>query len=374
LPDTYEAEVAESDRLADDRQAKAKEVAIRDRLITEISQLEQDHAEAAETENARQQEHDQLTDEWHALLAGFYVLPQPPEVILEWHRTFENWLELRTQLLESLSRSRLLEEQVNDFEQQLTLSPATSNQNLDEQLTDVRRRVEEVKTASLEQAQITQALHTDEDGLKDLDNQDDQLNEQQATWSEEWAKLSSTLGFPSDWSARFASKMLQELQDARQKYHESQSATSKADSLEKEVEQFRNEAESICNEVSSDLNEFPLAEIVNRLSDRLSKAIQADRDQVSLQKAKDKTQRRADGLQTELAGLSEKVETLLTSTGVSSSDEFLEAARTAQRQQELLAEQTSLTRNLKRTAGAEDFAGFLDDLTNSTNWTLTRCR
>jgi uncharacterized protein YhaN len=370
LPDTYEAEVAESDRLADDRQAKAKEVAIRDRLVTEISQLEQDHDEAAETENARQQEHDQLTDEWHALLAGFYVLPQPPEVILEWHRTFENWLELRTQLLESLSRSRLLEEQVTDFEQQLTLSPATSNQNLDEQLTDVRRRVEEVKTASLEQAQITQALHTDEEGLKDLDNQDDQLNEQQATWSEEWARLSSTLGFPSDWSARFASKMLQELQDARQKFHESQSARIQADSLQKEVGQFEKEAESIYNEVSPDLNEFPLAEIVNRLSDRLSKAVQADRDQVSLQKAKEKTQRRADALQAELAGLSEKVETLLTSAGVSSSDEFLEAARTAQRQQESLAEQTSLIRDLKRTAGAEDFDGFLSELSQLDTDTL----
>ena len=40
LPETYEAEVAESDRLADDRQASSKEVSIRDRLITEISQLE----------------------------------------------------------------------------------------------------------------------------------------------------------------------------------------------------------------------------------------------------------------------------------------------------------------------------------------------
>lgn len=364
LPATYEAEVAESDRLADDRQAKSKEVAIRDRLITEIRQLEHDHIEAVEKENARQQKHDQLTLEWHALLAGFNVLPQPPEVMLEWQRTFENWMKLRTQLLANQSRSRVLKGQVTDFEQQLDLSPSTSRQNLDEQLAEVRHRVEEVKAAKLEQSQINQALHTDQERLQDLDIQDGQLNEQQAAWSDEWTRLSTIFGFPSDWSVQFASKMLQELQDARQKFHESQSAKTQADGLQKDVEQFREKAESICIEVNFDLTEFPLAEIVNRLSNRLSNAVQADRDETSLQQANEKTLLRVDSYQTAFAVLSEKVEILLTTARVSSSDEFLQAARIAQKQQALLTEETSLTRDLKRTAGTEDFNSFLNELEN----------
>ena len=368
LPDAYESEVAESDRLADDRQAKAKEVAIRDRLITEISQLEQSICDAEARQNSKQNEYDLITEEWHRLLAGFDVQPHSPEVMLEWHRTFETWLELRTQLLDSQSRANLLEVQVTDFEQQLALQLSTSSlppaarQSIDQQLAAVRQRVTEVKAAELEKSQIKQSLPADQETLNDLDNQDVELNEQQSAWSDEWTKLSGLLGFPSDWSVQFSSKMLQELQDARQKFRESQSAESQADSLQKEVEQFRNEAESICHEVSPDLSEFPLAEIVNRLSERLAKAVQADRDQATLQQTTEKTQRRIDVFQNERSELSLNVEALLETAGVSSPDEFLQAARTAQRQQELLAEQTSLTRDLKRTAGAEDFDLFLNEI------------
>lgn len=376
LPDAYEAEVSESDRLADDRQAKATEVAIRDRLIAEISQLEESLSEADDTADAQQRKHDQITSEWHEVVSSFGAQPHPPEVMLEWHRTFETWLETRSQLLESQSRSRLFDEQITEFEQQLarhssttTASPIPS-QGIDQQIAAVRKHVEVVKAAQLELDQISQSLPSDKKSLKDLDAQEEQLNAQQTDWSNEWTKLSGQLNFPADWSVRFASKMLQELQDARQKYHESQSATAKADGLEKEVEQFRKEAKSICVEVSPDLNEFPLNEIVSRLSDRLATAVQANRDQASLQQSREKTQRRVESCQTELAVLAEKVEALLTSAGVSSSDEFLQAVRTARRQQELLAEQTSLIRDLKRTAGAEDFAGFLDELSQLDTDTL----
>jgi uncharacterized protein YhaN len=368
LPDIYEREVSETDRLADDRQAKAKEVAIRDRLLAETGQLEQSLDKARTDRELRQGQLDEVTQEWHVFLSGFSVQPHPPEVILEWHRTFESWLEHRTNLIDSQTRSRQLETQIADFEKLLNLhSPTSPEQSEDEvtvsqKLAVLRRRVDQDKAAQLERSQIEKSLPTDQEALRMLDKDEAQLNDRQSEWSREWATLSDQFGFAADWSVRFATKMLQELHDARQKLQESNSAAERAENLDEDVTRFHKESRSICIEVASDLTDFPLSDMVQRLSERLSNAAEADREQTSLQQDQRKSGHRVESCQNEITELSNRIDSILKAAELSSAEEFLNVARQAQRQQELLTEHASLSRDLKRTAGAEDFERFLSEL------------
>ncbi len=376
LPDLYEHEISQADRLADDRQAKAEIVAQRDQLQTDIERAAKSLTDANLKRDARQKELKEISDEWNDLLAGFNVKPHPPEVILEWHRTFESWLDVRSKLLDSQARTKQLQEQVADFEKLLTSYTESETDDtseaatIDRKLAAIRRRSEEIRNFELERQQIEKSLPADRAALDSLSDESIRLDDERAAWSLEWSSLLSNFGFPDDWSVRIASKTLQELHDAKQKYRESQSLSEQATTLQKEVTSFHDEARSVCMEIRPDLVDFPISDMVSRLSDGLAQATNAERQQTSLLENAERISRRVKACETEATEFSNRIEKLLIAAEISSPEDFLEIAQQAQRQQDLLAEHTALTRDLKRLAGTEDVGVFLKELAESDADTL----
>ena len=377
LPDLYEREVFEADRLADDRQSKAEVVAIRDRLLIEIDQLENSLAAAtAGHEEALEHQRDVIS-EWQKLLAEFKAQSHPPQVLLEWRQLFESWLEVRTKLSESQVRSQRLTETVAEFENRVTQQSScdsgkvmTSALSIDQCLAAIRRRAEDFKATALERRQIEKSLPTDRKSLEKLDQDDVQLESQQAGWRAAWSSLLSEFNFPVDWSARIALKMLQGLHDARQKHHESRSLAERADVLQDEISKFQSDARAVSLEVCPELSDFPVAEMVTRLVEKLVQALQADREHSSLQRDLEKLSDQVKARRQDVDRLSGNIDRLLKTAGIPSPEEFLKVSQQAQRQQELLVEQAALTRDLKGIAAAEHFEEFLEELGNSDTDTL----
>ena len=376
LPDLYEREVSETDRLADDRQAKAQFVALCDRLLIEISQLEDSLVEATAERDVLQKKQQDVNSEWNSLLASFGALPHPPEVILEWHRSFDAWLEILAKLTTSQSRSQRLREQAADFETLLAAhsidgsEDSAAETSINQQLATIRQRSDETKAAALERRQIEKALPVDQNALQSLDKEMSQLDEQQAGWTEDWSNLLTEFGFPEDWSVRVTSKILQGLYDARLKYEESQALAKQAETRLKEIARFQDAARKVCLEISPELSDFPLTDMITRLSERLSQATHAERDQKSLHRDEQRITRQLESCQQEVADLTNAINLLLRTAEISTADEFLMVAQQALRQQELIADRTALTRDLKRTAGVEDVDVFLRELENSDSDTL----
>jgi len=376
LPDLYEREISEADRLADDRQAKAEIVAQRDQLLADIERAAKSLSDANLKRDLRNQELEEVSDEWNDLLAGFNVKPHPPEVILEWHRTFESWLDVRSKLIDSQSRSKQLKEQTADFERLLTSHSEGEAGNesaaatIDRTLTAIRRRSEEIRKSELERQQIEKSLPADRAALETLNEETSRLDDEQAAWSLEWSSLLNDFGFPADWSVRIASKTLQGLHDAKQKYRESKSLDEQATTLQEEVTRFQEAARSVCMETRPDLVDFPISDMVSRLSDDLAQATDAERQQTSLHENADRISRRVKVCENEVAELSSNIDKLLKAAEISSPEDFLEIAQQAQRQQDLLAEHTALTRDLKRLAGVENVETFLSELAESDTDTL----
>jgi len=376
LPDLYERETSEADRLADDRQAKAEIVAQRDQLLADIERAAKSLTDANLKRDARKQELEGVSDEWNDLLAGFNVKPHPPEVILEWHRTFESWLDVRSKLIDSQTRTKQLQEQTADFEKLLTSHSEgeTGNESaaatIDRKLAAIRRRSEEIRKFELERQQIEKSLPADRASLESLNEESSRLDDERATWSLEWSSLLSKFGFPDDWSVRIASKTLQELHDAKQKYRESKSLEEQTSNLHEEVTSFHDKARSVCMEIRPDLVDFPISDMVSRLSDDLVQAANAERQHTSLHENAERIRRRVKAGEDEAAELSSRIDELLKVAEISSPEDFLEIAQQAQRQQDLQVEHAALTRDLKRLAGAEDVETFLSELAESDTDTL----
>lgn len=376
LPDLYEREKTEADRLADDRQAKAEIVAQRDQLLIDIERAAKSLSDAESILDLRKQERKIVSAEWNELLAGFNVKPNQPAVVQEWHRTFESWLDVRSKLIDSQLRSKLLEDQVADFEKLLTTlnvceaSNESAEATIDRKLAAIRRRSEEIRKVELERQQIEKSLPADRAALESLNEEAGRLNEEKEAWLVEWSSLMSGFGFPVDWAVRIASKTLQGLRDAKQKYQESKSFDEQAKNLQEEVTRFHDEAQAVCMEVRPDLSDFPISDMVTRLSDDLSQATDAERQQTSLQQNAERISRRVNVCEAEVAEFSNRIQKLLNAANLDLPEKFLEIARLAERQRELQAEHTALTRDLKRLAGVEDFDAFLNELAESDTDTL----
>ena len=376
LPDLYEREKTEADRLADDRQAKAEIVAQRDQLLIDIERAAKSLSDAESKFDLRKQEREIVSAEWNELLAEFNVKPNQPEVILEWHRMFESWLDVRSKLIDSQSRSKQLEEQVADFKKLLTTVNVNEARNesaeatIDRKLAAIRRRSEEIRKVELERQQIEKSLPADRAALESLNEEAGRLDDEREAWLAEWSSLMNGFGFPEDWAVRIASKTLQGLRDAKQKYHESKSFDEQAKNLQEEVSRFHDEARAVCMDVRPELSDFPISDMVTRLSDDLSQATDADRQQTSLQQNAERISRRVKICETEVAEYSNRIEKLLKAANLDSSEKFLEIARLAERQRELQTEHAALTRDLKRLAGVEDVDAFLNELAESDKDTL----
>ena len=375
LPELYEQEVSEADHLADDRQAKAKTVAIRDRLATEIRQLEDSLAEAKQQQDLKRQAFEKLTDEWDKLLDGFNVKPYPPEVILEWQRTLESWLDVRSKMIDCKARSTQLREQISQFEKLLSEHSnsellADADATTAQQLAVIRQRSDEIRKSELERQQIEKSLPADRDSLERLDKDESRLAEEQTAWTQEWSTLLNGFGFTENWSPRIASKMLQGLHDAKQKYVEATSLTAQTETLQDEVTAFDREARSVCTKIRPELSEFPISDLVNRLCDDLTRATEAERQQVSLLQNKDRFQQRVKACQKEVLESSSQIDELLKAASAKSPDEFQQLAQQAKRKQELNSELATLSRDLNRLAGAEDVDTFLKELAESDTDTL----
>jgi chromosome segregation ATPase len=79
LPDQYQHEVFEADRLADDRQEKAELVARRDQIGAEVARLEQRLAETRQQQDDCQATLGRLDQSWRELWAACQLSPQSPE-------------------------------------------------------------------------------------------------------------------------------------------------------------------------------------------------------------------------------------------------------------------------------------------------------
>lgn len=376
LPDLYERETSDADRLADDRQAKAEIVAQRDQLLIDIERAAKSLSDANAKRDLREQELAKHSGEWNDFLAGFNVKPQPPEVVLEWHRTFQDWLAVRAKLIDSQSRSKLLKEQVAEFEELLTAldvseaSEESAKATVEGKLAALHRRSEEIQKNELERKQIEKSLPADRAALESLNATAAQLDDERSTWATEWSSLMSSFDFPVDWPVRIAAKTLQGLRDANQKYQESKSFDKQAGDLQEDVTRFRDEARSVCLEVRPELRDFPISDMVTRLGDDLTEAIEAERKQISLHQDVERISRRVNVCEADVAEYSNRINELLKTAKLDTPENFLAVARLAERQRELQVEHAALTRDLKRLAGVEDFDAFLDELAESDTDTL----
>jgi uncharacterized protein YhaN len=369
LPKLFEQAITDADHLADARQPSAELVAKRERLVSEIHEQQRLVEQATAKREAARHRLDELTTEWDRQWTDMGLSPQSADAMLEWRRSFVDWLEQRGELHRLQTRQDELQSHIDGFVSQLTEAAGRhavfadcDADDADQLLSQARLHVDAVQSAQLERQQLNESLPISQQELVELDQELELLKEQQQEWQCRWSQFLKELGFPTDWDVNATAKILSGLSEARHKHQQSQRLDEQARVLNGQVQQFEQQVREACRELSPELESLPAADAITRLSERLAVARSDAQEQKSLRKLLQKAAKHLQVSEQESAKLLSQQTALLEAAGTESPDEFLQLAAQAEKQSGLLAEVDRLNRDLRRIAGSSDVETFLSEL------------
>ncbi len=361
LADQYEREVERADELADERQEKAETVARREQLADQLTSLNERTTQFKQQRTKLEDDRRQLESEWQHVWDDCGLTPLSPAEMLEWLRIHEDYLEEMRQQTRRQSKLADVAERVTVFEASLAAAVGDDGAS-DEQLAEVRHRVERARKAQTRREQFEADLPQRKRQLEELDRQISELSDKRDDWQRRWRDRLQSLGFPDDWSIGTATKILGGLADARQKHSEASSLDQRVRDMQEDIELYRGQVAPLCEEIAPDLAEMPAADAIEQMAERVEIAKRAAHDQKAYLTQHEKADRRVASQQQQRNKCAAELEELLKAAGAADETEFERAATRAARHVELTEEIERLDRDVHRIAAEEDAEAFLQEL------------
>jgi len=361
LPERYEREVESADQHADQRQDKAEQVARREQLVAEVGSLRARRTDLKGRLTALNEEREQLKTEWNSAWSGCGFPPLSPTEMLDWLRIHDDLAEKTHHRERQNSKLREVNNRIENFEAELRTATGEGDSG-EEQLTEVRRRVEDARTAATRREQYEVDLPKLQRRRKKLDADIATVAQNRDQWEGRWRVLLDELGLPADWSVRTATNILRGLADARQEYSNALELDKRVRDMEKGIEQYRGEVVPLCRDIAPDLADFAPEDAVLELAKRIDGAKHAERDHETFTAQKKKAENLAERKEQQLDDLKREIAALQEAAGAADEAGFEEVATAAHRKKELEAEIEGLDRDLKRVAAEEDVDQFLEEL------------
>lgn len=361
LPDQYEHEVGEADRLADDRQEKAELIARRDQIAADVARHEQLLAEAQQHSANCELARNRLNESWRQSWVACRISPKSPDTMAEWLRLHGQFQETLQRRLALDARRQQIQRRLSMFEEELRKAIEIKGRP-EELLAEAEQRAQDARDASIQIARIHSDLPARERELEQLRVDRQEVVRQQHLWDERWQTLLAELGFPPQWDSGLVSKILSELANARVRHQSVQGLDARVAQMAATVTGFERRVSALCKQVAQDLEPLPAEVATNQLNQRLEEAKQAVSQQKTFLTQRDRTAQRLKVKQGQSERLTTRLAELRQAAGVATDDEFERLACDAAKRNALIDEIESLRRDFDRIAVNEDPGVFMTEL------------
>lgn len=361
LPDRYEHEVGEADRLADDRQEKAELAARREQIAADVVRQEQVLTEAREHRANCELARNQLNDSWRQLWAACRTSPKSPETMLEWLRLHGQLRETLHKRLGLEVRRQQIQRRISTFEEELRKAIAIDGQP-EELLAEAEKRDQGARDASNQIARIERDLPARERELEQLRVERQDVVRLQRLREERWQTLLAELGFPLQWDSGLVSTILSQLANARVRHQSVQELDTRVAQMTATVTDFENRVCELCRQLAPDLVPLPAEVATAQLNQRLEEAKQAVSQQKSYFIQRDRAAQRLKAKQAQSEQWTTRLAELRQAAGVDTDDEFERLACDAAKRNALAGEIESLRRHIDQIAVNEEPDAFMAEL------------
>ena len=354
LPDAYEHSVATADSVADERQRQAETVAREEQLTAEVARFEQRLAREAQARDTVRQRREQCWHEWVALWAPCGIEPASPDAMLDWLRTYDEFLDVSALRSSLAGHVDALESAQGTFEAALSQAIGDSSMTAARQLAEARRRVAQGQAAALERKTYESQLPRKELQLAKLKLELAELDRRCEEWSCQWRSLMEEFGFPGTWSANTATKILNGLSEARSEQESAASLERRVADMREGIDLFERQVRCLCQDVAPNLADAPADHAVEELMGQLDQARQDERDLQHLRKEKQRVDARCAAKTEQLRQGESTIQQLFRAAGVANEEAFLEVVARVLHWHELRDQLADLEHQLQIVRGEED--------------------
>ena len=288
LPEVFAQQLRRSDDIADMRFSNAKDVAIHDRLVKEISSVKNEQQSVEAELTSTQTNFNDLRGRWRSEWSSLAVDPLSPAEIKE-------WISRRQTILDKLEHRRSKEKDLQLIGERAALAAAEIRVRLCElgcdavKETDSLSIVQNVAEALAREVQerrqtvrdLRRNLH-----LIDLDKQEAEVAESKAKlseWAQKWSPLMSGLLLPPTATPEQASAALDVLEKVFLQLEKGNDLQHRIDRIRENIAQFEADAAKLADSIDSSLTSLKPQEIAASLQERLLETEKAETRRIELE-------------------------------------------------------------------------------------------
>jgi len=288
LPEVFAQQLRRSDDIADMRFSNAKDVAIHDRLVKEISSAKNEQQSVEAELTSTETNFNDLRGRWRSEWSSLAVDPLSPAEIKE-------WISRRQTILDKLEYRRSKEKDLQLIGERAALAAAEIRVRLCElgcdavKETDSLSIVQNVAEALAREVQerrqtvrdLRRNLH-----LIDLDKQEAEVAESKAKlseWAQKWSPLMSGLLLPPTATPEQASAALDVLEKVFLQLEKGNDLQHRIDRIRENIAQFEADAAKLADSIDSSLTSLKPQEIAASLQERLLETEKAETRRIELE-------------------------------------------------------------------------------------------
>jgi uncharacterized protein YhaN len=267
--------------MADQRQAEAESVARQEQLEREIDQNERHVSRVRDEVMEARTQLAESVDEWKRLWAVCQFAPLSPDSMLDWLRIHAQLLEKHAEEEITQRQLRDVRDRIGDFEDELA-AVVEDVEGIELQLATAKERVTQRHAVAAERKTLLTNQQKWESELAHCDDQLAALATQRDAWSARYRSIADVCGFPQQWTAKVALRIVLGLGEARAIQNQLQSLEERIVEARQEIEEFETGVKELCRCHAADLLELPATDAMEQLAERLHQAREAEQLQQRL--------------------------------------------------------------------------------------------
>ena len=360
--------IARADAIADRRQAAAEIVARQDATRARLDVIETKRAQLDEKSTEFKTRRTELNGVWHALWEPCGVTPSDPTTMLEWLANYHDWVERREHWHSTSQRLAQVMAERDDLEHQLRELVDWSDTSLDQLFPYVAQRIETLRRDTQRRDELAKRRQQRQAECGELDARVSDIEDQIASWHQEWSARLQEWGFPAEWPIATARQVLtlhQRWTTLSQAYDQAKSRFEVADDT---LQRFRSRAMEIFERV--DRSEPPSTTSICHLYTELEAAQKVEQKRRRAEIERTRLRRLFDSKQRHRDQIAGRLAELLAVGNVATEAEFLRIADVAGRRKELTRKIDTLRSQIDAASGEYDWDSFLERLQTIDNGQL----
>lgn len=356
--DSFEQQIRDADIIADQIYDNADAVVRREELGRQRDVLDlrigkkQERIAELERQEAELQQHWVVT--WEP--CGF--VPLAPDVMRSWLVDHEAACESIGKRDEIQADTETLRQQVSAFESRLRAVCIDSDREIPVLLVWARDAVDMAKTNKNRSRDLSRDIKRLEPQLLECDAESQALNSRLGAWQQDWNKVLTQLRLPTDHGTNAIRKLIEALLKARVKLDTLPQEEARLSAMQARLDEFAARVRPLCEALAPDLLRDPPEVAIEKLSDQLERAADAQQKYEQLRKECDLAQDQYKLIEERRARLAADRAEMFAAADVQSEIEFMEVVACAEKARQLDTDIEQRTHEIGLICAGEDQTEF----------------